>query len=164
MKMGKRNTFKNPLQKGFVLVEVILAAALLVLVAVGIFQLLLYCPILSKSAGNATIALQEAQKTMENIRNTDYTLIPTNYGAGGTPGNTFNLINVTGKGIIYIDSLNSGDLLKITIAVSWRDQNKRVIGEDKDLDGVLDGGEDLNGDGRLSSAYGVTLVSNIARR
>jgi hypothetical protein len=40
--------------------------------------------------------------------------------------------------------------------VCYREKPNRVIGEDINLNGILDGGEDLNGDGRLSSLCEIT--------
>lgn len=107
------------------------------------------------------MALINAQSKLEEMRNESFSLITTNYGSGGTPGNTFDMSPGTGKGVIYIDSSNS-NLLAVTISISWRNQNGRIIGEDADLDGILDAGEDTNGDGQLNSP--VTMTSLIARR
>jgi hypothetical protein len=54
------------------------------------------------------------------------------------------------------DHPNINNLRQVTIVVCYREGLNRVIGEDSDLDGVLDGGEDLNADGRLSSLCEIT--------
>jgi len=42
-------------------------------------------------------------------------------------------------------------LLEVLITASWRHHDGRTFGEDRNLNGVLDAGEDVNGDGNLSS-------------
>ena len=67
----------------------------------------------------------------------------------------------TGKGVIYIDSTNP-NLLQVKISVSWRDNNGRIVGDDLDLDGDLDSGEDSDGNLQLDSV--ATIISLVARR
>ena len=43
------------------------------------------------------------------------------------------------------------DLLHVSVVFCWKQPNGRVLGEDKDLDGQLDVGEDMNSNGRLDS-------------
>jgi len=98
---------------------------------------------------------------MNEIREYDFDSIAADYASGGSQGNTFNLSQINGMGIIYIDLSNSL-LLEIEIVVSWLNQFNRVIGEDQDLDGVLDAGEDLNNNGKLDSV--VEMVSLVAKK
>lgn len=151
----------NSTQKGFTLVEVLVSAAMLVIVVLGVSQLFVYCSLLTDTSGNLTIAMSEAQSKMDEIRNSTYSTIATNYASGGSSGNTFDLTQTTGKGAIYIDSSNTS-LLQVKITVSWRDRNRRIVGEDLDLDGALDGGEDTNSSGQLDSP--ATIICLIAQR
>ncbi len=112
-------------------------------------------------AGNLTAAMVAAQDKMEEIKNHNYSLITTDYASAGTPGNTFSLSNPAGMGVIYIDSSNA-NLLQIEINVSWRNKDGRVVGEDADLDGAIDAGEDADGNNKLDST--ARIVSNIAQR
>jgi len=75
--------------------------------------------------------------------------------------NPFDLDQVTGKGVIYIDASNS-ELLEIKIVASWEDKYGRIIGGDFDLDGEVDTGETLDGDGDLTSI--ARVISLVARR
>jgi hypothetical protein len=50
---------------------------------------------------------------------------------------------------------------KIRIVACWRNQNGRVIGEDKNLNGTLDAGEDLDGNGLIDSP--AVIESYVAR-
>ena len=158
---GRSKSYRTS-DEGFTLVEILITSTILIIVIVGLIQLFIYCSILSESTGNLSVALTEGQAKIEEIRNHDYSLTSTDYASSGTPGNKFSLTQVTGKGVIYINSSNS-DLLQVDIVVCWiNNQNDRVIGEDLDLDGVLDAGEDVNGNGRFDSP--VTLVTNIAKK
>ncbi len=150
----------NP-QHGASLVEVVVSLGILLIVLVGILGLFLYCSALIEISGGNSDSLSEAQSKMSEILNYSYDFITTDYSATGTPGNKFDLVQRVGKGLITIDSTNS-NLLKIEIVVSWRNKNNRVVGEDSNLNGVLDGGEDQNGNGKLDSP--ITLVTLRARR
>jgi hypothetical protein len=64
--------------------------------------------------------------------------------------------------VVYMNDVNP-DLLEITISVCWR-QGGRVMGEDTDLDGNLDAGEDKSSplNGIIDSP--VELVTRVANR
>lgn len=152
---------------GFSLAEILVAAGILVIVVVGLIQLFIQCSVLSELSGNITYAMTDAQAKLDEIRNHSYSFITTDYIAGGTPGNTFDLTKGNGKGVIEIDSSSppyNPNLLKIRIVACWKENDGRVVGEGRDinLDGNLDTCEDLNSDGKISSP--VTLISFIARR
>ena len=158
----KRFGYPGGGEKGFSLLEVLLTVSILTITLIGLLQLFVYCSFLSELSGNVTLAVTEAQNKLEEIRNHNYSLITADYIEGGSPGNTFNLSQGAGKGVIYIDSSNPS-LLQIQVVVSWKNnKNDRVIGEDTNLNGSLDSGEDLNGNGKLDSP--ATVVSLIARR
>jgi len=63
-------------------------------------------------------------------------------------------------GVVYVDDTNP-ELLEVTVSVCWQ-QVLRVIGEDKNLNGVLDAGEDTNGNGKIDSS--VQLVTRIVNK
>lgn len=147
--------------RGFTLTEVLVSAAILVVVSVGLIQVFLRASALSSLSGNMTIAMSEAQDKIEEIRNHDFDLIMTDYVSGGTPGDIFSLSEVTGTGKIYISNANP-DLLEMEVVISWQEKDDRVIGEDQDLDGVLDAGEDINGNGQLDST--ARIITYLARR
>ena len=151
----------NSNNRGFTLVEVLVSALIMGSIIVGLLQLFIYCSLLSEMSGNITIATSEAQSKMDEIRNTTFSLITTNYPSG----TSFNLNQITGKGVIYIDSTTApanSNLYRIKISVSWRNKNGRVIGSDKNLNGAIDAGEALDSDGNLDSL--VKLVSYVANR
>jgi len=150
---------------GFTLMELMFTAGIVALVVAGLLQLFIYCLSLGEMAGNVTFAVSEAQGVLEEMRNHNFEDIVTDYGPAGTPGNTFNLTQVEGMGVIYIDDTTgelNDDLLEVEVVVSFRTKPNRIIGEDRDLDGQLDAGEDNNGNLQLDSP--ATLVSLIAKR
>ena len=146
---------------GFSLAELLVTVGILVTVIVILLQLFIYNSVLAELSGNMGYAISDAQTKIEEIKNSTYSSIATNYASGGTPGNTFNLSQGQGKGVIYIDSSNA-DLLEVSVVICWRNKDGRVIGEDTDIDGALDAGEDLNGNGKIDSK--VNLILKIASR
>ncbi len=142
-------------KQGFTLVELLVVVSILAIVILGLIETFLVGAILSDLSNRKTIAFGEAQDKLEEILNHNYDLITTDYASGGTPGNTFNLSQITGKGAITIDS-STATLLKIDVVVSFQCKDGRIIGEDLDLDGVLDTGEDANGNGVLDSPVKVS--------
>ena len=135
------------------LIEIMIAATLMIGAFTGVLLTYIKCAELNELSKNASLALTAAKNQIESAKNTAFNQIFANFN-----GISFNPTNLTGKGIGYVDNSNP-DLLKVTISVSWRQANRRVIGEDKDLDGVLDAGEDVNGNGQLDSP--VKIVSYI---
>ena len=149
--------------KGFTLIELLIAAGTVAIALGGILHFFIYCSALGEVSGNFTFAMSEAQSRLEEIRNHDFLSIVGDYGPGGSPGNTFSLAHGNGVGVIFIENSNP-KLLKIKIVVSWRNKNNRVVGEDKNLNGVFEIGlgEDLNGNNKLDSP--TTLVSLISKK
>ena len=141
---------KAKANQGFTLVELLVVVGILSVVILGLIEIFLVGAILADLSNRKTIALGEAQDKMEEIRNHTYSLITTDYASGGTPGNKFSLSQINGKGVITIDS-STASLLKVDIVVSFQYKNGRIVGEDLDLDGVLDAGEDANNNGVLDS-------------
>ena len=148
-------------RNGFTLIETMVVVFILAVTMVGMIQLMAYSSISSELAGNKTSAVSEAQNKIEEIRNHSYNTIATDYASGGTPGNTFNLSFLTGKGFVYVDSSNA-ELLTVQVSICWRNRLNRVIGEDKNLNGTLDAGEDENTNGKIDSP--VTMMTMVTRR
>ena len=138
-------------QQGLTLVELMIAAVIMVTAFTGVLLTYIKCVELSELSKNSSIALSAAKNQLENIKNTPFANIFVNYNQV-----SFNPTGLTGKGVSYVDNSNP-DLLKVTISVSWRQSNGRIIGEDKNLNGVRDAGE--SADAQLDSP--VEIVSNI---
>lgn len=109
-------------QKGFTLMELMMAAVILALALVGMIGLFLKCIILNETNRNSITALSHAQFTMEEIKNTSFVDIAsatwdstTISSKGLTPLNSESIvINVTGV-----------DPKDVTTTVTWRDRGVR---------------------------------------
>ena len=142
-------------QKGFLLSEVMLAAAIVALAFSGILAAYVACFGIIKTSKNVNIATNAAQGLLEQIRNTSFPLIVTNYN-----NLNFTVNNMpSNRGVVYVDNTNP-ELLKVTIIVCWQ-QGNIFVGEDRNLNGLLDIGEDANGNGVIDSPVKiVTLIVN----
>ena len=147
--------------RGFSLVELVVTVGIMAFAIVSMMQLYIYTSIQTELARHQTAAIIEAQNKIEEIRNYTYDNIVTDYSLGGSLGNTFNLTLLDGKGVIYIDNSNT-ELLVLEAVVSWEDKLNRIVGEDLDLDGVLDAGEDINGNAKIDSP--ARVMSMVTRR
>ena len=158
----------NKKEAAFSLVELLIVVWILAFVMTAMIQLFIYTSVEAEMAGNKTLAVSEAQNKIEEIRNSNYANIVTNYSSGGTPGNIFTPTSFTGKGVVYLDTngsfinSTSSELIGIKVVVCWRNKYGRVVGEDTNLNGQKDAGEDLNGNNQLDSP--VVLMSMITRR
>ncbi|MBN1870751.1 MAG: type II secretion system protein [Candidatus Omnitrophica bacterium] len=151
---------------GFTLVELLLAVLILGFTLVGLLQVFIRCSVFAEIAQSKSAVMSLLQGRMEDIRQRDYADIVALYDAtaSGDPAETFDLDPLTGKAAVYITQFNAGDdnLMQIKIVGSWKAQQDRIMGEDLDLDGVEDTGEDVDGDGDFSSM--AMVISCIAAR
>ncbi len=123
---GFSRLYKIRADKGFTLVEVMITVGILAIVIVGLLQLFIYSSTLAEAAGNTTLAINEAQNKMEEIRNHDFGSITIDYASGGTPGDTFTLTNLNGTGTISTNQFGgSSELLQVQINVNWQNKNSR---------------------------------------
>lgn len=155
------NMLKANNNEGFTLVEVMIVALILAVVLTGMIQLYIQTSAQVELSRSKTLAISEAQSTIEKIRNHAYADIVTDYGSGGTPGNTFSVPGLDAMGVVTIDNSNP-DLLELDVIVSWSDKYNRLIGEDVNLNGQLDVGEDVNSNSTLDSP--VRLKTMISRK
>ena len=150
-----KKIFKN--YKSFTLVELLLAVIILGFTLTGLLKVFIQCSVLSELARNKTVVMSEIQGKMEEIRNSDYSLIVTDYDEVPFYSSQLNATCVS-----LVDDTNA-ELLEIKIVASWKNKYGRVIGEDQNLDGDDESGaEDVDGDGEVSSI--ATLISKIAQR
>jgi hypothetical protein len=143
-------------EKGFVLPEMLLATLIAAFALCGILLTYIACMDSIKISKNASIATSAAQGLLEEIRNKPFPQIVTNYNqlsftVNGIPNS---------RGIVYVDDTNP-ELLLVIISICWKEGN-RVVGEDVNLNGLLDAGEDSNGNNIIDST--VKLVTQVANR
>ncbi len=157
---------------GLTLVEVLVASSIFAFCLAGLLLTYMDLFILTDMSRDSTIANNILQAKLEEQKskafsalcNETFDVSDSNFLVNGSP-------MVIGKGVIEISNVSvynttySGlDLKKARVVISFKSRN-RVIGEDKDLDGILDAGEDdsyyLNGTGVLNSPVeGITLIKN----
>ncbi len=132
-------------RSGLTLVEVIIATAVFLTAAVGILYSFAKCLELNELGRGTTVAIQSMKNKMETIKSSDFSQIYTTFN-----NTTFLITGLNGIGVVYVDNSNA-HLLEVRVVFCWRLPNGRVIGEDLNLNGVLDTGEDKNGNGEIDS-------------
>jgi Tfp pilus assembly protein PilV len=143
-------------KKGFALPEVMLATAIAAFVICGLLFMYVAAMDLIRTSKSSSIAASAAEGLIEEIRNTPFPDIPANYN-----GLKFSVNGIpSSSGRVYIDETDP-EFLVVTISVCWRQGNK-IIGEDTNLSGELEGVEDINGNGIIDST--VELVTQVANR
>lgn len=145
-----KNIVRKNKQQGFTLIELLVVVGILAVVILGLIQTFLLGSVLADLSNRKTLAVGEAQDKLEEVLNHTFGAITADYAAGGTPGNTFSLSQTTGRGVITLTTL-SASLIQVDVVICFQYRNGRIYGEDLDLDGVLDAGEDANGNGVIDS-------------
>lgn len=160
------NTVKSLPSNAFTLMELMIAALILALVLVGLLASYISCMQLTEITRNISIAVNVVQAKAEEIKKQselpltedhDYETLKTDYN-----GASFTTPRLNGIGVSYVDDANP-KLVKITVSLSWRQSRGMVIGEDKNLNGQWDSGEDtLIANNTLDSP--AEIVTYIAKR
>jgi Tfp pilus assembly protein PilE len=118
------------MQKGLTLIEVLIAAAVLIVSCSLVFLLFTNCIILNESNRNLTLAVSHAQYILEEIKNTNFSSIKTSID-GGTWDWTIatlsghELTALTNEEITTSEAGTDPDLLNITVTVNWQDRGGR---------------------------------------
>lgn len=161
---------------GFTLVEIMIVMATLLIVIIGVMQGFLFFFTAGEKAEAKIQALLAAQDKIEEIRAANFDDIQTKdfvpLNANDTSTNpqaddmacqdtdsdgdcdygSFVYADGTGSGFIYIDNTTNPELLEIEVVMCWQSESGgRVIGEDQNLNGILDGAEDDDGDTKVDS-------------
>jgi len=149
-------------KKGFVLPEVLLATAIAAFAVCGLLLMYVAGMDLIRTSKNASIATSAVQGLIEEIRNTPFPDIVTDYNLLKFSVDGIPPINgvVSSSGVVYVDDTDP-EFLLVTISVCWR-QGNRIIGEDTNLNGELEVGEDANNNQIIDST--VELVTQVANR
>ena len=149
-----RSTVGN--EKALTLTEIMVATVIMLLTIAGILTSFLRCLELQEMARNQSMAVKASKSKLEEMNNTVFNQIKANFN-----NVTFTANGLNGIGVSYVNDANP-NLLLIRISFCWRQANGRVVGEDKNLNGQVNAGEDTNGNGLIDSP--TTLVSNIFQR
>lgn len=147
----------NKRKSGFTLLELMIGAAVLVIALSGLLSIFANLISLNENARNLTLGMTACQDKLEEIRKADFSTAYTVFN--NTHFNPAGFNPVEAEGTVYVNNANPA-LLNICVTVSWRTRSNRVFGEDKNLNGILDAGEDADGNDRLSSpAEIITLMA-----
>lgn len=148
---------KRPYNRGFSLAEILLAVAILAFALCGLLAMYSTCFVLMATSKNINIATNAAQGLIEEMRSSSFMRIIDDYN-----GLNFIVNDIpSSMGVVYVDDTDP-ELLQVTISVCWK-QGNRIIGEDTNLNGVLDAGEDKSPYNRIIDSP-VELVTRVANR
>ena len=142
----RENRFTN---RGFTLPELMISALILGVTFVGLLLTFVKCMELNELSRNSMTAVAAAKSKMEEIKNADLNQIYTSYNNVSFDVTGFSSANA--KGVSYVNNSNP-DLLLVTISVCWKQKNGRIIGEDANLNGAYNVGEDtITANGTIDS-------------
>ncbi len=137
--------YRSRRSSGLTLIEVLVAAGVFLVAATGILSSFSQCVELNQMGMRSTIAVQGVKNKVEEIKSSTFANIFTNYN-----NRTFTIPGLDGIGVIYVDTANT-KLVEVKVVFCWRLADGRVAGEDTNLNGILNTGEDKNGNGQLDS-------------
>lgn len=126
--LQKLNKILSLNQKGFSLIELMVAVAILALVAMGLFQAFTAAFQSMNDSRDRTVAINYAQQILENYKNTPFEKITTPF-PGEFEGTKFS------HNVFVTQSIN--DLKKVFVEISWLDRNsnyKSITAETKIYD------------------------------
>ena len=152
---------KTKRQAGFSYIELLFSSFLLIIIVIGLLYTYIACFELNEFSRNLTLANNALQAKLETVREKSFDDIvdePFDLDDWFPLGEAKGLVDV------YVPNppCTYSDLKYIRLVACWRQKSGRVIGEDSNLDGVLQVSEDLDGDGVLDSpAEIITLISEI---
>ena len=140
-------------KQGFSFAELLTVTLILVFVFAGVLITFFRSIELSSISSNSSAALLVTRNRMVQIKDSAFTQIFANFNNA-----TFTTPGLTGMGVSYVDN-SDPNLYQVRIAFCWQERNGRVFGEDLNLNGLLDGGEDQNGNGFIDSP--VQIISYV---
>lgn len=137
--------------------EVLLAVSILAFVLCGLLSTYISLFYLGDISRQVVLVTNAMQAKLEEIKNASFDSLPALNGTTFTiPG----FANNNAIGQVQISNTALADLREARVVVSFRSKGLRVIGEDTNINGVLDTGEDSNNNGRLDSSMElITLIT-----
>lgn len=148
---------------GFSLAEMAVALVVIAILAVGVSSAFVYGLQVVGAAEDRVPAYNAAVRRMEELRSAAYGGFDTLALQNGV---TFQVAIANsplaeGMGSTRVVML-SPDLAEVTVTVAWRDRRRQLHGEDGNLNGQLDAGEDANANAVLDSP--IQLTTRMTRR
>lgn len=137
-------------KKGFTLVEILVSTAIMAIAITSTLQILMYLLQLNESNHSSVSCMNVAQGYMDEIKNVNYEDVIVNYNGLQFTANDLTTRGIRHSGIIYATEIEPDFLIDVYVVICWENRN-RIIGEDENLNGSLDGGEDKNENGLLDS-------------
>ena len=144
--------FRSSRSSGMTLVELMVAVLLLLPILTVVMQNFITCMTLNSSSEDTSKVIWQERSLLAAMEKTSFHDIKGTYDK-----KTFPLAGPQGYLTTYVDEANSitdTDLLVVYISATWKDRSGRYTGEDVNLNGTLDAGEDKNGNDRLDSNVG----------
>lgn len=138
-------------QKGFTLPELLVSMILLAPLYMGVSLSFIQCMSLNDASQEFSQAIGSVQNQVSVMHNTPFDQVFSTYN-----NTTFTVAGMTGIGAIDVDN-SAADLLTVTVSYCWQTKDGRLMGEDVNLNGQLDAGEDVDNDGLISSP--ATLIT-----
>ena len=111
--------------RGFTLAEVVVAAGILIFALCSLVSSLIGFMVLAEIARDKTVAINDAQQIMEQIRDTAFSsIIGTNWASWAIT-NGCNTLNSEQAAVTFsYPGSPSTDLLQITVTVNWRTRDR----------------------------------------
>lgn len=149
---------KRYLSRGFTLIEVMLTVGILAFCLCGLMVTYINMFVFSDLSRGFSLASNAIQAKIEEIRSYEFDTLDS---YNGTKFDLDGFASSDSEAVIQVDDTVYTDALKrVRIVACFRSRN-RLIGEDLNLNGDLDAGEDTNGNARLDSP--VEVVTLIVR-
>ena len=142
--------------KGFTLVEILITTAILALCLCGLLASYVNMFSLSDLSRDFLQATNAVQAKTEEIKKTNFDNLS---GLNATAFDIAGFSAGVAKGLVEVSDTAYADLKRVRVVVCFKSRG-RLFGDDTNLNGALNAGEDVNNNGRLDSpAEIVTLIA-----
>jgi type II secretory pathway pseudopilin PulG len=120
--------------KAFTLLELIIVCGIVIIALTGLLATFVACLELVETTKNSQMAMEEAQRVLEEMRTVVFTSVYSSYNGYSFQVSAMPAGMSAGK--VYINNTNA-DLLNATIGVCWEQRGGRIIGDCSDSGGTL---------------------------
>ncbi|MFH2145852.1 MAG: prepilin-type N-terminal cleavage/methylation domain-containing protein [Candidatus Omnitrophota bacterium] len=137
-------------KRGFTLVEVLVSLGILAIAVASTMQLMIFLVQLNETNDIMLPTMNSLEGMMDEIRNAPFDDIASAYDDTKFTLDELDNRGIQNQGLITVDTIEANYLLRVKIVLCWKQKN-RIMGEDKNFNGLLDLGEDENGNNELDS-------------